>query len=250
MSQDGAKPFVKASSDKLTSAHPIIEVRKWDQSGVLGRHLSPFAIRVVYAITNFVNRETGRAWPSLETLNSMVQVHRLTLKKGCDEIARLRVPLQRVGRRTGVGQTGRTYLGSIIWDVVPFDQEQAEVLLKEPPRRKRRSGRFRRTDSLPKATSEISQELPKATPEASDSLHNIRQRLPCVDHELDRNRVKTNVYTTRERIMPSSTSTGKGEGKGVEAEGSKRVRGVTCWTHSGKPLLAASHRMRKQGARK
>lgn len=143
-----------SGEDPNPSPHPVIEVRKWDHAGVLGRHLSVLAVRVVYALSNFANSETGLCYPSLEKLQGIVQVHRATLRNALDEIARLGVPLQRAGRMTGRRRTGHAYAGPVQWAVVPFDRDMAETLLRERPRRKRRTGRV--SERLLRAHSETS----------------------------------------------------------------------------------------------
>ena len=237
---EGAKPA-------RMSPHPVIEVRKWDESGVLGRHLSVLAVRVAYAVSNFANSDTGLCYPSLATVRAIVQVHRTTLRKALNEIAQLGVPLQRAGRLTGRRRTGHAYAGPVQWAIVPFDREMAENLLREIPRQTRRRGRV--SDSLLEAHSELSESLVDAQSEASESLHSTFQSAPCVGHEQYTIRRKTKDYSKGSKLMPSSTKREALEG-GVDGKRAARVRGAARWSHTGKPLLGARRRMRKKGIKR
>ncbi len=121
--------------------HPVIEIRKWDRAGVLGRHLSILAVRTAHAIAYFTNSKTGEAWPSVETLRSMVVVHERSLRRALGELGRFGIPFERVRRKVVYGHGGRPYFGPHVWSVVPFDKQRAEELLQQPYRRTRR-GRF------------------------------------------------------------------------------------------------------------
>lgn len=235
------------SKDGKSSPHPVIEVRTWDNSGVLGRHLSILAVRLAYAISNFTNSKTGLAHPSLKTLQGIVQVHMVTLRNALEEITRLGVPLQRAGRYTGRRSTGHAFAGPVQWAIVPFNRKTADAYMRMAPQRKRRLGRL--SDILLDAHSELSDSLDEAQSEVSDILHSTSQGAPCVDDEQIRNRRRTKDYSKGKELMPSSTKR-EALGKGVEAKGSARVRGAARWTHTGKPLLGARRRMQRKGVKR
>lgn len=167
-------------SGELKSPHPVIEVRKWDNSGVLGRHLSVLAIRVAYAISGFAHSETSLCYPSLATLVRIVQVHRDTLRRALHEIKELGIPLQRAGRKTGQRASGHAFAGPVQWAILPFDEEVAAALLRRPPRRKRRSG--------------VSDSLPDAHSESSESLLGVAQTVRRVGHDQSLIRRKPKSY--------------------------------------------------------